>query len=422
MLTVAVLGLAGPSAGLASTVSVETPDQLFIGGPISTYTFEAAPRERNDVVVSRSAGRGLLVRDDASLLTAGPGCRSVHDHLAECNGETGRGSISVALGDRNDSARTDVVGTAGGKYGGFGVVVEGGDGDDVITGPFLSVSGGAGNDRIRVDSDIQPPGVTIDGGPGEDVLASNGAAAVMQRDGDGADAIAAPFVSFEQRAAAIVIDLHRRTTSDGDQLFGVRSVIAGNGDDTLRGARFAERLDGGGGNDILRGGRGNDILVSTSGRDALVGGAGDDQISVSGHAAPRRADCGPGRDIASLARSPVSPSSCELRRLDTEDSFLLLKPELSGRTLTFRRQLDPEVVEGIRDGTFSDFELPVEARIIGASVLGRLSLSQRISTDQIRISPRQAAQLRAGRRLQVCSRVLDRICARWDLGRRSDRR
>ncbi len=67
------------------------------------------------------------------------------------------------------------------------------------------------------------------------------------------------------------------------------AVIAGDGNDTLRGTDAADALtggrgndalDGAGGNDTLSGGAGNDLLFGGLGADRMIGGAGDDVYTV----------------------------------------------------------------------------------------------------------------------------------------------
>lgn len=56
-------------------------------------------------------------------------------------------------------------------------------------------------------------------------------------------------------------------------------VLAGAGDDRLRGGRFRDSLQGGSGNDTAVAGAGRDILLGNSGNDKLNGGADDDLLS-----------------------------------------------------------------------------------------------------------------------------------------------
>lgn len=56
------------------------------------------------------------------------------------------------------------------------------------------------------------------------------------------------------------------------------TVMAGAGNDTVRGTSASDVLDGGGGNDRLFGGGGTDLMMSSAGNDWVHGGAGDDNV------------------------------------------------------------------------------------------------------------------------------------------------
>lgn len=79
---------------------------------------------------------------------------------------------------------------------------------------------------------------------------------------------------------------------------GVR-VRAFEGNDTVFGSRFADRLHGEQGNDRLFGGGGNDELFGSEGHDRLFGGAGNDVIwaTQNNPGFTDRVDPGAGRDI-----------------------------------------------------------------------------------------------------------------------------
>jgi len=71
-----------------------------------------------------------------------------------------------------------------------------------------------------------------------------------------------------------------------------RRALRPHGDDTLLGS---DELEGGRGSDYLDGGDGNDRIAGGFGPDRILGGAGDDTIrSVGG--SRDIVDCGPGRD------------------------------------------------------------------------------------------------------------------------------
>lgn len=55
-------------------------------------------------------------------------------------------------------------------------------------------------------------------------------------------------------------------------------IVAGNGNDVLKGSNGDDRLDGGAGVDALYGGNGNDILIGGAAADLLDGGKGRDAV------------------------------------------------------------------------------------------------------------------------------------------------
>ncbi|EEE37667.1 hemolysin-type calcium-binding protein [Rhodobacteraceae bacterium KLH11] len=63
-----------------------------------------------------------------------------------------------------------------------------------------------------------------------------------------------------------------------DTLVDIEAIIAGDGDDTLRGDDGNNTFAGGAGNDLLEGRDGADLLLGNSGNDVLYGGLGDDTL------------------------------------------------------------------------------------------------------------------------------------------------
>ena len=146
-------------------------------------------------------------------------------------------SISFILGSGH--ADTFNVGTHG-----FGVTIDAGAGNDVITSSGSSViaSGGSGNDRFisGVAGDI------LDGGAGVDT------------------------VDYQNASGSVTIDLSVGSGAGGDQLSGIENVGGSSFNDSLTGDSAANLLDGAAGNDILDGGAGADIMVGGSGDDQFV--------------------------------------------------------------------------------------------------------------------------------------------------------
>ncbi|HEX2105746.1 MAG TPA: hypothetical protein VHF51_18985 [Solirubrobacteraceae bacterium] len=131
----------------------------------SELAVAADPGVANDITIEPGAAAGTLrIRDGAGAVTAA-GCAAVEPGVADCPLPT---AVDVALGDANDRLTAAAAPVA--------VEVDGGDGDDLITGGTLAdaltggagadtVAGGAGPDTIHVrDSGAD----TVDCGPGAD--------------------------------------------------------------------------------------------------------------------------------------------------------------------------------------------------------------------------------------------------------------
>jgi hypothetical protein len=231
------------------------------------------------------------------------------------------------------------------------VLIDGGSGDDVLTGGPLSetfvagdgadaVTAGDGDDVIR-GSETSPAADRFDGGPGRDLLDYAG-----QRDDIHLDLPSA-------RATG------RSIGSDTEAAF--EAFHGGRGDDELVGDDGPNLLAGGPGDDFLRGQGGDDELwgelpdeESPGTRDRVDGGAGDDDIQLGrGAISPTdielnvemepdgRRDhvrCASGRDTVSYASiEDVLPVDCETVSSDQPGFSSLRLPPLKadGRTLVF---------------------------------------------------------------------------------------
>ena len=172
------------------------------------------------------------------------------------------------------------------------VTIDGGDGNDTITGSDRAdvIEGGAGHDRIIGDNN---PNGTFDdsrGGTGDDTLVWNpGDGSDINVGGDGTDTIEVnggggnEKFSANPAAAGGGVRFERSADSAGgffslDITTAERlDMNANNGDDsfTSEGAiaalGFALDVDGGGGNDTLDGGDGPDTLDGGEGNDGITG-------------------------------------------------------------------------------------------------------------------------------------------------------
>jgi Ca2+-binding RTX toxin-like protein len=143
--------------------------------------------------------------------------------------------------------------------------IQGGDGDDVL-------SGGPGNGTCTADVDI------LDGENGNDKFDQGSAADCGDtlNGGAGTDT-----VDYENRMNALVILLDT-AANDGESgekdniKADVEIVLGGQGNDTITGSPNADEIHGGPGDDVINAGAGNDKITGNSGNDTLNGEAGDD--------------------------------------------------------------------------------------------------------------------------------------------------
>lgn len=196
-------------------------------------------------------------------------------------GGTGDDSLNGGLGadtltgnDGNDT----LIGGPGGDVG-------------VLNAVFNLLSGGAGDDEIRLfDGGQADGGIGNDlliigegggsafGGDGVDTLrmilsASSGAAEVEAAgDGSGFIALGFPgtFVDFDE--------IERLDITASASPFVNDTMTGGASNDSLRGGGGTDTLNGGAGNDLLDGGDGADTLNGGAGNDTLIGGLGADRL------------------------------------------------------------------------------------------------------------------------------------------------
>lgn len=193
------------------------------------------------------------------------------------------GSLTInALGGDDEITFQDLDGGA------FGVIADGGSGNDSLTGSTENdtLTGGAGDD-------------TLDGGAGTDVFRDDAVASLQtllsgSYDGNGSDTL----VSIEQ-AELNGDGSDNQIDASG---FSDSVTLRGNGgDDTLTGTTNDDVLEGGAGNDVLLSGAGSDlvdggddadILNGGGGGDTLIGGAGDDNLAGGSGRDSLRGDAG----------------------------------------------------------------------------------------------------------------------------------
>jgi len=340
-------GLIAPAAKAATVTMIITPP-----APGSRdderglFTFTAAPGERNTVTV-RADGYDLLVSDVTAALVAGSGCQP-EAMVVRCPRAGAFGGVAD-LGDGDDTMIVDSA----------GVSVDGGAGDDVLTGegsgyddftggPGADVLiGGEGDDSFTDgDPDDQPSPDRYEGGEGRDGL------------------------GFPGRHRGLRLDLAAGATADGDVITGIERAGGGEGDDVLAGTDGPNQLGGGPGDDVivarggddelsggpgadgLDGGPGSDEIEGGSGADHLIGAAGADLLdpSLNGREsrgeeedpdrpappARDRVDCGDGADtVARPDRADSVAGDCELLTgADDGPRLLFTLPLHPGRSAT----------------------------------------------------------------------------------------
>mgnify|MGYP001966094546 CR=1 FL=1 len=263
---------------------------------------------------------------------------------------TGTDGVDVIAGGRGD----DQIAAQGGDdviYGGDGAdrilggagddLIYGGAGDDIIYGEAGDdrIDGGAGHDMIYGGdgSDVLTGGAgddalfggagsdMMDGGTGDDVL-SDGAGSDIVTGGAGSDTVivsadraddtfqgdapepgvapdtgAVDTLDFSAVTAPLSIDMTtgvaESTDSGHDSFAGFEVVIAGHGDDVIRGSAADETVVDGTGRDTVTLAEGRDRMVVTQdlSADSFDGGAGQDTLDLSQIEGPVVADLSTGR-------------------------------------------------------------------------------------------------------------------------------
>ena len=176
---------------------------------------------------------------------------------------SGSGSDDVYYGKADDS----------GDH--YDDTIKSGDGDDYIEsyGGDDNINGGNGNDYINSGSGNDKSS----GGSGNDMFVADDSGNDQYDGGKGLDT-----VNYASVLSNLSVDLSTSkasgTSIGNDKLKNIEHVIAGNGDDSVKGSQSANTIYGGNGNDFLDGGAGNDSLYGDLGNDTLKGGKGNDQL------------------------------------------------------------------------------------------------------------------------------------------------
>ncbi len=201
-----------------------------------------------------------------------------------------------------------------GSWGGFGILFDGGDGDDTAythDGDDI-LYGKAGNDTlVSYGGDNY-----VNGGSGDDILRTNSGDDRIHA-GDGNDDIRDVGGNNYIVAASGHNNIYTGTGNDW--------IIAGAGDDTITsrgGNNHIETGDGKNevttqsGNDTIYGGLHDDRIVTYGGKNVILSHGGDDSITAQGDG-PNRVDAGEGDNIVSaeLTDGPLSDDLLNLLAL-----------------------------------------------------------------------------------------------------------
>jgi serralysin len=191
------------------------------------------------------------------VIYAGDGNDSVNGNMGNDRLYGEEGNDTLDGGSGNDT----LVGGRGDD------VLYGRSGDDALYGEDGNdlIEGSSGNDRIWDGAGDDK----VFGGTGRDTVFV-GAGNDYYNGGDGFD-----IIDFSASRKGLTLDLSKKTAvSDlgNDTLEGFEQIIATKFDDTLRGSKNVE---------IINGGDGNDWFRSMGGADTLTGGAGKDIFAYS---------------------------------------------------------------------------------------------------------------------------------------------
>ena len=208
----------------------------------------------NDSLFGDSGHDDLNGDSGNDYIEAGSGNDSAHG---------GKGDDIILGGSGNDRLHGDTG--ADTLYGGYGNdILKGGNDNDSLYGDEGNdnLDGGVGNDTLYGGSGND----NLKGGSGDDLIYS-GANKDVVDGGSGIDT-----VSYSYADSGVNIDLHRKKTTGGDSdtLKSIENGIGSDYNDSLRGNRLDNRLEGGDGNDVIRGMTGNDILIGGAGEDSFT--------------------------------------------------------------------------------------------------------------------------------------------------------
>lgn len=165
-------------------------------------------------------------------------------------------SITIEGGSDQNEIDLSRLTLAAGYSPSLKIIVEGGNGHDIITGSAdvsNDIMGGDGNDTIRGGNAAD----TLEGGDGNDLIFGD---------------VIPPQLSI------LVAPSDPRTLTNGAN----DSILGGDGADTIHGVGGDDSINAGDGDDVVTSGVGNDSVYGGNGADSITGDSGDDNINADG--------------------------------------------------------------------------------------------------------------------------------------------
>jgi Ca2+-binding RTX toxin-like protein len=270
------------------------------------------------IEIGPAPGPGAAVRVTGSPLAAGSGCDPRPGSAADCSSPAGPLGYVLVYGDDG----SDSVSIGDGIFGDTTVDVDGGPGDDVLSGSNTlgevlfggdsagadSLLGNGGDDALISEGGTPASGPDLlAGGPGNDQLVTDYPCAGHRFSGGSGTDIA----GFARSSVAIRARLGGLATLASGSCPGGTPTSVGGDEEILEGTPAADRLIGSNGPETIWGRDGSDVLVGGGGSDSLQGFAGRDRIDARDGLRDHRIDCGSGDDRrARRDRVDPRPISC----------------------------------------------------------------------------------------------------------------